>query len=95
MTPERELARLAILDPASFEKLARKAKTPQELQDEQIAKFAITQPKAYAVEFEKFKTPERKQLEQQARAAILNPVAHSGPVPRKPTQQPDTSGSKR
>lgn len=83
MTPERELARQAILNPAAFEKLARKVKTPQELQDEEIAKFAISQPKAYSAEFEKFKTPERKQLEQKARAAVLDPVTHSGPLSKK------------
>lgn len=87
MTPERELARLAVLDPVGFEKLARRVKTQQELQAEEIARFAITQPKAYATEFERFKTPERKLLEQQARAAILNPVAHSGPPKKGKTQR--------
>ena len=91
---ERELARLAILEPAAFEAMARTLKTAQELQDEEIAKFAISQPKAYSTEFEKFKTPERRSLEAQARAAILNPVAHSGPVPRKArAQQPNQNSN--
>ena len=80
MTPERELARLAILEPASFEKLARKVKAPQELQDEEIAKFAISQPQAYSAEFGRFKDNERKQKERDARDAVLDPVKHSGSV---------------
>ncbi len=80
MTPERELARLAILEPAAFEREMAKHKKQQDVLDEQIAGFAISQPKAYSAEFEKFKDPERRQKEQQARFAVLNPAAHSGSV---------------
>ncbi|MBI4659156.1 MAG: hypothetical protein HY735_09965 [Verrucomicrobia bacterium] len=80
VTPERELGRLAILQPVEFERFARQAKTPQQLQEEEIAKFAIGQPKAYAAEFEGFKDAGRRQLEQDARAAVLDPVRHSGSV---------------
>ena len=80
MTPERELARLAILEPAAFEREVAKQKTQQDGLDEQIATFAISQPKAYSAEFAKFKNPERRQKEQLARFAVLNPADHSGSV---------------
>jgi hypothetical protein len=84
---ERELARLAILEPAAFAREVHQRKAPQEIQEEQMAVFSITQPKAYSAEFERFKDTNRRQLEQAARAAILDPVAHSGPV-RKKTKEP-------
>jgi hypothetical protein len=78
ITPERELARLAILEPAAFAAEIKKRQTREEIEAEQIAIFSLSQPRAYAAEFEKFKDNNRQQLEQQARAAILNPQAHSG-----------------
>lgn len=83
-TPARELAKLAILEPAAFENAVVRKKNPQELQAEQIAIFSIAQPNAYAAEFEPFKDNNRRQQEQAARAAILDPVGHSGPVRKQP-----------
>ena len=77
---DRELARIAIVDPAGFEKVMNKRKSAADIEAEQIAIFGIAQPRAYSAEFEKFKDNDRRQKEKAARDAVLEPVKHSGDV---------------
>jgi hypothetical protein len=80
MTPEREIARLRILEPVEFAKEVDKLKSPQERAAEQSAIQAITQPRLHSDELERSKDKERKDKEKQARATVLDPVKHSGSV---------------
>lgn len=84
---ERELARLAILDPAGFEAELNKSKTPEDVLAEQIAAFAILHPAAYAAEAERFKSDEQRRQEALSRMAILEPAQYNALVEKLKTAE--------